>query len=198
MNGQITSMQFTGKQLKALLTGTSICTICKDAGYLWDQSYGYAEMPDGWVPVQSCDGPAHRPMMSDEDAARAAATSLGGTSVAVYREPKCDGGCDLRPGRGGHDEHCPVVNDDPGDWFVWQHFNSAPVYPEDMMLPAPTDHPRVIMDPGYQGWLYDSNGRPPSGDYHWTAHLTNALHDAGWQVMRERHGAGWASRAVPR
>jgi hypothetical protein len=30
-------------------------------------------------------------------------------AYAATLMPPCDGGCDLRPGRGGHDHDCPLV-----------------------------------------------------------------------------------------
>lgn len=56
-----------------------------------------------------------------------------------------------------------------------------------MNLPPP--HPierRVWRDPDGNGWNYTSLDNWPFGDCHWTAHLTNALHDAGWQVTEQR------------
>lgn len=56
-----------------------------------------------------------------------------------------------------------------------------------MTWPPPhRDDVKVIEDPDGEGWLYDPFGRHPWGDMHWTRHLTNALHDAGWSVARQR------------
>lgn len=31
------------------------CTVCAKTGYLLDQTYGHADIPTGWTPVQRCD-----------------------------------------------------------------------------------------------------------------------------------------------
>lgn len=31
------------------------CPGCSGAGFLLNQTYGYADIPDGWTPVQRCD-----------------------------------------------------------------------------------------------------------------------------------------------
>lgn len=56
-----------------------------------------------------------------------------------------------------------------------------------MTWPAPhRDDALVVAETDGDGWLYDPDGRLPYGDWHWTAHLTNALHDAGWWVTQQR------------
>lgn len=48
----------------------AIC-VCSGSGFLWDQTYGEADIPEGWTPVQRCDLCEKYP--DDEAAARAAA-----------------------------------------------------------------------------------------------------------------------------
>lgn len=55
---------------------------CADTGYLLNQTYGCAEIPMGWTPVQACD--VCRRFTEDEDAARAAAETAGPTIIAAY------------------------------------------------------------------------------------------------------------------
>lgn len=47
------------------------CPTCGGRQYLLDQTYGEADIPDGWTPVQACD--ACSTDLSDEDAAKKAA-----------------------------------------------------------------------------------------------------------------------------
>jgi hypothetical protein len=50
------------------------CSECKHTGYLLDQGYGCAEIPEGWIPVQACDACC---TLSDEKAAQTAAAHHG-------------------------------------------------------------------------------------------------------------------------
>lgn len=54
------------------------CEECSDngSGYLLDQTYGEADVPEGWTPVQACD--VCQRFTTDEAAARYAARRLGG------------------------------------------------------------------------------------------------------------------------
>jgi hypothetical protein len=69
-----------------------------ECGAGWLLGQGYADAPPGWVSVQRCD--TCRRYEYDEDAARAAAESLGGVPVEFFQESP--------------DEDC----DDPGDWGI--------------------------------------------------------------------------------
>lgn len=57
-------------------------------------------------------------------------------------------------------------------------------------FPPPTTRPLVQVpdDPDLVGWLYRDEEIPLGGRERsrWTAHLTNALHDAGFFVARRR------------
>ena len=48
--------------------------VCGDTGFLLNQTYGEAEIPDGWTPVQACD--ECRRFASDEEAAHAASQAM--------------------------------------------------------------------------------------------------------------------------
>lgn len=71
---------------------TERCIECAD-GVLLNQEYGFADIPEGWTPVQRCD--TCRQYDSDELAARAAA----GTWNAKYA-------------------FFPANDDEPGDWAI--------------------------------------------------------------------------------
>jgi hypothetical protein len=57
---------------------------CSDggAGYLLDWSYGAADIPDDWTPVQRCD--QCQRFEGDDDAAMAAAAAHGNVEVAYW------------------------------------------------------------------------------------------------------------------
>lgn len=52
-------------------------------GYLLHQEYGFADIPDGWTPVQRDDEDGR--FEGDGDAAEAAARDKGGVAVAFFR-----------------------------------------------------------------------------------------------------------------
>lgn len=55
---------------------TEHCDQCDGSGWLEDQSYGYADVPAGWTPIQRCD--ACERFDGDEAAAVAFAQANGG------------------------------------------------------------------------------------------------------------------------
>lgn len=74
------------------------CSECGHTGYLIDQTYGAADIPDGWTPVQRCD--TCQTFLDDEDAARAAGAARG-AAVEWFepeREPLGDDYDDAGPG----------------------------------------------------------------------------------------------------
>lgn len=79
------------------------------AGFLLEQSYGTAEIPEDWTPVQACDD--CNKFETDEDAANAAAQ-------AIVLEGLAPGGCEVKyfpgvPAEDAEDDYEP-----PGDWAV--------------------------------------------------------------------------------
>lgn len=76
------------------------CEECHHTGFLLDQTYGCAEVPDGWTPVQRCD--TCRFFDDDEDAAKAAAIAKGDVPVGYFS--------------GGTDEDDGEIL--PGDWAI--------------------------------------------------------------------------------
>lgn len=76
--------------------------------YLIGQSYGNAEIPAGWTPVQAND--EHPDRLDDEDAARLAAHELGTTVIPVlyFEGYRPDGTFD----DGTFEDHFP------GDWAI--------------------------------------------------------------------------------
>lgn len=72
-----------------------VCPICRGAGYLLDQGYGYTEMPADAVPVQRCDACDRYP--GDINAAHAAARDLG-TSYGAHLD--ADGNTITNPDSG--------------------------------------------------------------------------------------------------
>jgi hypothetical protein len=61
---------------------TTECVECGGGGYLVGQGYGYADIPDGWTPVQRCDACSEQ--VGDDEAADRAAAAHGGVAVAYF------------------------------------------------------------------------------------------------------------------
>lgn len=82
------------------------CGACEDTGFLLNQEYGTADIPEGWTPVQACD--ACNRFETDEDAAIQAARdkNVGSTQYVSfsYFKAKPD------PDDEGEDR--------PGDWAI--------------------------------------------------------------------------------
>jgi hypothetical protein len=70
------------------------CPTCGGTGYLANQTYGFAVIPNGWIPVQACDNCSVFP--DDEAAARQAGRDNGSNSC----------------------QWCPADDDEPGDYAV--------------------------------------------------------------------------------
>lgn len=87
---------------------------CSDdgAGWLLDQTYGEADIPQGWTPVQACD--TCKVFRYDSDAARAAAAYHGNLVV------KCFPAVPDPEGERGHDEWAIL----PGSEAVWVNCSS--------------------------------------------------------------------------
>lgn len=64
------------------ITAKSSCDACGGAGYLLGQTYGEADIPAGWTPVQACD----LCIQCDDEHAAAVAAGARDT-VACYYEP---------------------------------------------------------------------------------------------------------------
>jgi hypothetical protein len=79
---------------------------CGNTGYLLNQAYGYAAIPDGWTPVQACDD--CKRFATDEDAAIQASrdTNVGSTQYVSFSYFKAETDAD--------DEG----EDHPGDWAI--------------------------------------------------------------------------------
>jgi hypothetical protein len=92
------------------VTTDDACDACGDKGYLYDQGYGMADIPEDWVPVQACDACAIGRDMTDEQAALSAAEDRDDIDHRVY--------CAWFPG----DYADPNEPDDdergPGDWAI--------------------------------------------------------------------------------
>ena len=86
-------------------TRAGSCDVCAGLGYLLEQTYGFADPPDGWTFVQRCDACAR--FDGDESAARAAADALvlGPDDVAWWPAPT------------GEDPDDPP-SELPGDWAI--------------------------------------------------------------------------------
>jgi hypothetical protein len=79
----------------------SSCATCGGTGYLLDQTYGLADIPAGWIPVQRCD--ACERLDSDEQAATVAAETVRAHGLELFV---------------GDDE-------DLGDWAICVDFNAV-------------------------------------------------------------------------
>ena len=60
------------------------CAICHGAGYLLDQSYGAADVPEDWLPVQACDACELGRSINDETAAHRAQNDADAIDRRVY------------------------------------------------------------------------------------------------------------------
>lgn len=80
---------------------------CEDLGYLLEQEYGYAEIPEGWTPVQSCDLCQR---FDDEEAANAAAQQIVAEGLAPNVVVK------WFPGVAPEDDDSG--EEYPGDWAI--------------------------------------------------------------------------------
>lgn len=66
------------------------CDTCDGQGFLGDQTYGDADIPEGWISVQACD--TCKVFDDDEDAA-AALDKLNGTDSRRWFPPVEPDGC---------------------------------------------------------------------------------------------------------
>ena len=83
------------------------CDQCDDMGYLIDQTYGNADVPEDWRPVQACDSCFIGKSRTDEDAAMCAANDRDDIDQRVHYA--------YVPG-GYEDEDGDVRA--PGDWAI--------------------------------------------------------------------------------
>lgn len=95
---------YLGEQEITLSTGDETCL-----GFLLEQSYGTAAIPEDWTPVQACDD--CQKFESDEDAANAAAQ-------AIVFEGLAPGGCEVKYFPGVRSEDSEDDYEPPGDWAV--------------------------------------------------------------------------------
>lgn len=86
------------------------CPTCAGRGYLLDQTYGYADLPDGWTPVQAC-GECQQ-IRDDQDAAVNAAYDLAGL-VWVADMAHLTQYVAYFPGT-----EIPGLDQEPGDWAI--------------------------------------------------------------------------------
>jgi hypothetical protein len=98
------------EQADALNTSEIDCPACEDRGYLVDQTYGAADIPEDWTPVQACDGCEIGRDMTDEQAAMCAANDRDDIDRRVYFA--------YFPGYGHGDDPDDGDPDEPGDWAI--------------------------------------------------------------------------------
>ena len=82
------------------------CDACDGTAYLLDQTYGNADIPNGWTPVQACDNCHAGRNADDEKAAMFAANERDEIDHPVYYA--------YFPG-GWDDENDEAL---PGDWAI--------------------------------------------------------------------------------
>lgn len=66
------------------------CDLCHDTGFLADQTYGDADIPVDWIPVQACDTCQK---LDGDEAAATALDEMNGTSSRRWFPPEDPEGC---------------------------------------------------------------------------------------------------------
>lgn len=103
--GDTYTARYKAENAAAQLNEDEPCDLCAGTGYLIDQTYGTADIPEDWTPVQACDQCEDGQAMSDEEAAMCAANDRDDIDRRVHYA--------YFPGALNHDDER-----EPGDWAI--------------------------------------------------------------------------------